>query len=135
MDEIGGDVAWGGLVVWSTCTMCRCQQGLKSVLLPFQNTLFSLNLINIQNTNKTKLEIGGDIRWSALGTHVAAAGLLALLIGSLQHARDGTGAKLLVQGNMGQPEAVDIGEVVACAPRALALHKGLGTEVSQAAAG
>lgn len=66
---------------------------------------------------------------------MAAAGLLALLIGGLQHARDGAGAKLLVQGNMGQPEAVDIGEVVACAPRALALHKGLGTEVSQAAAG
>lgn len=42
---------------------------------------------------------------------MAAADLLALLIGGTRQGRGG--AKLLGSGNKGQPEAVDIGKVLA----------------------
>lgn len=65
--------------------------------------------------------------------HVALANVVPLLPGfSQREGRAVAGSRLRL--HPGQPEAVDVGEVVAGSSWALTLHKGLRTEVCQTAA-
>lgn len=69
---------------------------------------------------------------SVSGADVAPTGLLSLLVGCFDCARLWD-EELVGLRDGGQPEAVDVGEIVASAPSTLTLYEGLSSEVSEAA--